>query len=146
MEKIRVQIIDEHPAVCKALAARLSAVSTIEVVGAQSALVDGLESIGTARPDVVLLELKWKADEDAAPIAAIGRLLACSPVAVIVLTSFVDEAERNRALQAGARRYLLKDIDTMRLIDEIEAVAGEATAQHPVRPPRDLAAGHAQAS
>lgn len=142
MEKIRVQIIDEHPAVCQALAARLSTVSSIEVVGAQSAFVDGLESMGAARPDVVLLELKWKADEDAEPLASIARLLACSPAAVIVLTSFVDEAERVRVLQAGARRYLLKDIDTGRLIDEIAAVASEA-APRALRSPRDLAAGQA---
>ncbi|MDT8307531.1 MAG: response regulator [Anaerolineae bacterium] len=126
MEKIRVQIIDEHPAACRALAARLSTVASLEVVGAQSAFVDGLESMRAARPDVVLLELKWKTDDDAAPLAAIGRLLARSPAAVIVLTSFVDEAERSRMLQAGARRYLLKDIDTGRLIHEIEAVANEA--------------------
>lgn len=142
MEKIRVQIIDEHPAVCQALAARLSTVSSIEVVGAQSAFVDGLESLPSARPDVVLLELKWKGDEEAESLNAIARLLARSSVAVIVLTSFVDEGERNRVLQAGARRYLLKDIDTGRLIDEIEAVAGEPRT---LRASRDLSAGPAPA-
>jgi DNA-binding NarL/FixJ family response regulator len=143
MEKIRVLIIDEHPAVCEALAARLGSVASIDVVGAQSVFQDGLDCLGTAKPDVVILELKWKSEGDTEPLAAIARRLASNAAAVIVLTSFVDEAERNRVMQAGARRYLLKDIDTRRLIDEIESVAAEATSLFPKRPARDLAPGPA---
>jgi two-component system, NarL family, response regulator DevR len=146
MDKIRVLIIDEHPAVCKALAARLGAVASIEVVGARSVFQEGLDTLGTARPDVVLLELKWKSEGDREPLAAIARLLDGDSAEVIVLTSFVDEAERNRVLQAGARRYLLKDIDTRRLIAEIEAVAGEAAARLSLRSSRDLATGQARAA
>jgi DNA-binding NarL/FixJ family response regulator len=51
--------------------------------------------------------------------------LANRPVGIIVLTSYSDSDERESALQAGARRYLLKNIDTARLLIEIEAVAGE---------------------
>ena len=143
MEKIRVLIIDEHPAVCEALAARLGSVASIEVVGAQSVFQDGLDCLGTAKPDVVILELKWKSDGDTEPLVAIARKLAGDATAVIVLTSFVDEAERNRVIQAGARRYLLKDIDTRRLIDEIEAVAAEAASRLPQRVTRNLAPGQA---
>jgi two-component system, NarL family, response regulator DevR len=144
MEKIRVLIIDEHPAVCEALAARLGSVASIEVVGAQSVFQEGLDTLGTTRPDVVLLELKWKSEGVAEPLAAIARLLAGNSAEVIVLTSFVDEAERNRVLQAGARRYLLKDIDTRRLIAEIEDVASEAAARLSLRCSRDLATGQAR--
>lgn len=143
MAKIRVLIIDEHPAVCEALAARLGSVASIEVVGAESAFQDGLDCLDIAKPDVIILELKWKSEGDTEPLAAIARRLSGDSTAVIVLTSFVDEAERIHVLQAGARRYLLKDIDTRRLIDEIEAVAAEAASHFGQHAPRDLAPGPA---
>lgn len=143
MKKIRVLIIDEHPVVCQALAARLGIVPSLEVVGALSAIHDGVETVRNAMPDVVLLELKGKTEAGLEALAAIPELMACSPGGVIVLTSYLDEAERKVALEAGARRYLLKDIDTLRLIDEIEAVAGEAVAPSPFAQPCTGAAGHA---
>lgn len=137
MEKIRVLIIDEHPAVCQALAARLRAVPSIEVVGALSALPEGLESLDEAKADVVLLDVIDKAGGGPEVLSAILRLLASGRAGVIVLTSYVDEIERTHAMQAGARRYLLKDIDTLRLITEIEAVAREAMPALPLIPSSD---------
>ncbi len=143
MESIRVHIIDEYPAVCEALAARLGSVASIEVVGAQSVFQDGLDCLAITKPDVVILELKWKSDGECEPVAAFVCRRAARAAAVIVLTSFVDEAERNCVMQAGASRYLLKDIDTKRLIDEIEAVAAEAAARFPGRAGRTREPGQA---
>ena len=42
-----------------------------------------------------------------------------------MLTSYAEDDEREAALAAGASRYLLKHIDTARLLSEIEAVAAE---------------------
>lgn len=127
MKKIRVLIIDEHPAVCQALATRLNAVTSIEVVGSASTYEEGLAGAGLLKPDVILLELKGSGDNEIEPLNAISRLLVRGPGGVIVLTSYLDEAERQGALDAGARRYLLKDIDSRRLVGEIEAVADEAS-------------------
>lgn len=127
MEKIRVLIIDEHAAVCRALMVRLSAVASIEVVGSACTYEEGLTETRAYRPDVILLELKGGTESDIAPLDAISGLLARGPAGVIVLTSYLDEVEREHALEAGARRYLLKDIDTTRLVREIEAVAGESS-------------------
>jgi DNA-binding NarL/FixJ family response regulator len=137
MDKIRVFIIDEHRAVCTALAARLRCVPSIEVVGALSTLREGLDLLYSARPHVVLLDLINKTEGSSESLGSIVYALSGGPVGVIVLTSYADEVEQNRAMQAGARRYLLKDIDTLRLINEIEAVA-EETASHPLLiPPAD---------
>lgn len=131
MEKIRVLIIDEHPAVCRALTTRLESVGSIKVVASKADYVDGLQDASALRPDVILLELKGSNEggPDAVgqrdPVAAISQLLASVPAGVIILTSYLDEAERTGALEAGAKRYLLKDIDTVRLVAEIEAVARE---------------------
>ncbi|HSM55899.1 MAG TPA: response regulator transcription factor [Candidatus Sulfomarinibacteraceae bacterium] len=128
MNRIRVLIIDEHPAVCQALASRLDSVPTIAVVGSMSEFAAGLLGANDLQPDVILLELKTRTDGPHTrlgldPVSAISTLLASSRGRIIVLTSYLDESERDEALQAGAKRYLLKDIDTSRLISEIEAVA-----------------------
>ena len=85
------------------------------------------------RPDVILLELKRSLRDEALepsadPIRAITELSTSGASRVIVLTSYLDEAEKITALDAGARRYLLKDIDTARLVAEIEQVVHEQFA------------------
>ena len=71
--------------------------------------------------DVVLLETK-RSDEQG--MAALRRLRAEVPATnVIVLTSYPDAKEKDEALEAGAVRYLLKDIGSKYLVQEIrEAV------------------------
>lgn len=128
MKKIRVLIIDEHPAVCRALTLRLDAVPSVDVIGSLCDFEEGLACSATLRPDVILMEIKGKCDDVARSLRAIALLVANRPAGIIVLTSYLDEAERDGALKAGAARYLLKDIDTERLVAEIEAVAGAAPA------------------
>ncbi len=127
MKTIRVLIIDEHPAVCQALTSRLGAVPSMTVVDAMSDFSEGLHSVGKLQPDVILLGLKVKGKSrrrrrDLDPGKAVDMLKASSTASVIVLTTYLDEAERERALSAGAQRYLLKQIDTAHLVSEIEAV------------------------
>jgi DNA-binding NarL/FixJ family response regulator len=54
------------------------------------------------------------------------RQLAIRRTATLILTSYLVEEERTLALAAGARRYLLKDIDGAALIAEIEAACDPA--------------------
>lgn len=128
MKKIRVMIIDEHPAVCRALTLRLDAVASVDVIGSVCDFEEGLACSQALRPDVILIEIKGKCDDMARSLRAISRLVADRPAGIIVLTSYLDEAERDHALKAGAVSYLLKDIDTERLVTEIEAVARDASA------------------
>ena len=127
MKKIRVLIIDEHPAVCQALAVRLDAAPSVDVIGSVCDLDEGMVSSRTLCPDVILLEIKGKCDDAVRSLWAVSCLVAQRQAGIIVLTSYLDEAERDGALKAGALRYLLKDIDTERLVAEIEAVAGEGS-------------------
>lgn len=118
-------IIDEHPAVCRALTLRLEAVPSVDVIGSVCDFDQGLACSRTLCPDVILVEIKGKSDDVTRSLRAITRLVAQRQAGIIVLTSYLDEAERDDALKAGAVRYLLKDIDTERLVSEIEAVASE---------------------
>jgi len=126
--KISVLIVDEHPSVRKALAARLMSFPNIEVLASAPTLQQGLESLRTRQPDVVLLDLRNKGDHSSNPVQHMVDMLAGRPVGIIVLTSFADDRERETILHAGAQRYLLKDIDSARLVAEIEAVATEIGA------------------
>lgn len=124
MNPIRLLVVDEHPAVSLALATRLASTPGIKVVGTASTLREGIEAAHTLQPDVVLLELKGKS-YDPARVTEMARALNGNSSGIIVLTSYADDYERELALQTGARRYLLKNIDSARLIAEIKAVAAE---------------------
>lgn len=125
MKIIKVLIVDEYLAVRQALAARLRAFPHLEVVATEGDFDQGLKSAHTLQPDVVLLEIKGSGKLESNPVGAMNKALAGHPAGIIVLTSYADVDERKAALDAGARRYLLKHIDSARLLAEIEAVAGE---------------------
>jgi CBS domain-containing protein len=130
MKKIGLIIVDEHSVVRHALGARLSSSPKIDVLAVACDLQEGIHYACSLKPDVILLEPKTADGRDdpqrIVTFEHIRRETANGhPTAVIVLTSYIDEAEREAALRAGARRYLLKEIDSDRLIAEIEAVAAE---------------------
>ena len=125
MNNIRVLIVDEHVEVRRALAARLGAYTHIEVVATARSFQEGLERVRAFQPDVILLEIKGASNLQPNPVGEMAKVLGDHPTGIIVLTSYADDTEREAALQAGARRYLLKHIDSARLLSEIEAVATE---------------------
>ncbi len=127
MKQIKILIVEEHLAVRRALAARLNSFSHIEVVATAHNFTEGLEQVGRCLPDVILLELKGTGDL-LNPVGEMNKALAGHTAGIIVLTSYADDDEREAALEAGARRYLLKQIDSARLLHEIEAVASEVWA------------------
>ena len=127
MKQIKVLIVERHLAVRRALAARLDSFAHINVVASAATFAEGLELVDRFRPDVILLELKGTRDL-LNPVGEMNKALAGYPAGIIVLTSYADDDEREAALQAGARRFLLKQIDSARLLNEIEAVANEVAA------------------
>jgi DNA-binding response OmpR family regulator len=58
-----------------------------------------------------------------------NKALTGHPVGIIVLTSYADDDEHQAALEAGAKRYLLKHIDSASLTAEIEAVRDEVVTR-----------------
>lgn len=128
MNEIRVMIIDEHLAVRRALAARLASFPNIDVVATARDCREGMEQALDNRPDVVLMELKGKNSSQPEAIREMKDAMPEHQIGIIVLTSYADDEEQQAALKAGAKRYLLKHIDTAKLTDEIEAVAAEASS------------------
>ncbi len=117
MSRTRLLIIDEHRAVRQALASRLQQTGKLEVVGSTGSSEEGLLQVEALHPNIVLLETKRS---DGTGLETCRRIARTHPdTTVIVLTSYEDEDERQAAFMAGATRYLLKDIDSTRLVYEI---------------------------
>jgi DNA-binding NarL/FixJ family response regulator len=119
-EPIRILVVDDHAIVRKGLVALLNTVEGLRVV-AEAA--DGEEAIlahRTHQPDITLMDLRLPKISGADAIARIRRE---QPAArIIVLTTFDGDEDIYRALQAGAKGYLLKGMDAAELTEAIRAV------------------------
>ena len=118
---IDVLVVDDHPVVRAGLVALVSGAGDLRVVGEAT---DGEEAVrlGTRlRPDVVLMDLSMPVLDG---VGATRQLLAEHPgCAVVVLTSFADQARVADALAAGAVGYLLKDSDPRDLLAAVRSAA-----------------------
>lgn len=119
-------IVDEHVAVRTALEMRLRSSPAIEVLAAAHDVHEGRVHLKDQSPDAVLFGLKSHNRLEADCIAELIAEMAEQGIPVIVLASYADDIERERLIKAGARRYLLKDINSTLLIDEITTVTSEA--------------------
>jgi DNA-binding NarL/FixJ family response regulator len=114
---LRVFIIDEHASVRRALADRLSRTKTVEVVGGSGDAVAAVEEARARKADVVLIEIKRS---DGMGLELVRQFTAVSDKAkVLVLTTYPTDWEEKAARRAGARGYLLKDLDPEELIEHI---------------------------
>ena len=118
--KTKLLIIDDRATVRQALEARLGHAPEIELVGSAGSSEEGIQAVQNLSPDVVLLEVKMANGKGLDTCRRIRQ--ANQHINVIILTSYMDEAERQAAFQAGACSYVLKDIDSQRLIRAIESV------------------------
>ena len=125
---IRVLIVDDHSVVRRGIAAIIDMEDDAIVVGQAS---DGAEAIAlwrTLQPDVVLMDLRMPGMEG---VEAIRRICSEDDQAgIIVLTTFDHDEDIYAGLRAGAKAYLLKDVEPEELFRCIRAVhAGEAYLQ-----------------
>jgi DNA-binding NarL/FixJ family response regulator len=119
-ERIRILVVDDHHVVRQGLVALLGILPEIEVIG-QAA--DGAEAITLYRqlhPDITLMDLQLP---KLSGVEAIRRIRAEDSAArFIVLTTFDGDEDIYRALEAGAKAYLLKGMTVEELTATIRAV------------------------
>jgi two-component system NarL family response regulator len=120
MTTIRVLVIEDHPVVRQGLVALLSNAPDIEVVGSAADGLEGIQVFRSVRPDVTLIDLQMPR---LGGVETIQRMRNEWPEArFIVLTTFDGDEDIYRAMQAGAKAYLLKGMEVEELIAAIRTV------------------------
>ena len=117
---IRVMTVDDHPLFRGGLAALLAAYPDLKLVAEAGNGRQAVELFRVHRPDVTLMDLGMPVMGGA---EAIGHIIAEFPDArIIALTSWDGDRDIHRALDAGARGYLLKDMVSDQVTDAIRSV------------------------
>jgi len=123
-DKIRVLVVDDHAVVRRGLLAFLEGARDLEVVGDAEGGTEALDLLARldaegVRPDVVLMDLQMR------PVDGIEstRMVRAryDDVEVVALTSFGEPERVQRALEAGASGYLLKDAEADEVASAIRA-------------------------
>jgi DNA-binding NarL/FixJ family response regulator len=122
---IRVLLVDDQPLVREGLRRILHPEDGFEIVAECEDGEAVLEAVASARPDVVVMDIRMKRVDGVEATRRIRRLPDGPPV--LVLTTFDDEEVLSGALRAGAAGFQLKDAPGEELIMATAAVAsGEA--------------------
>src|SRR6478735_262788 len=110
---VGIMLVDDHAIVRQGLRSILEREDDLRVVAEASSASEALAVVGRANPQIVLLDLEL-----------CKQLTAQWPdVGVLVLTTFLDEQLVLQAIRAGARGYVVKDVDTSALIRAIRDVS-----------------------
>lgn len=126
---VRVILVDDHTVMRAGVAALLAGEPGIEIVGEAG---DGREAVGLAerlRPDVALVDLRMPVLDG---VSATTEILARrTGTRVLILTTYDTDEEIERAVEAGAVGYLLKDATREQLADAVRAAARGETVLAP---------------
>ncbi len=118
---LRIVVADDQASVREGLVALLGTVAEIEVVAAAANGEEAVRLVAEKSPDAILLDLHMPVLDG---IGATRRLTEQHPdVAVVVLTTYVDDTSVLAALQAGARSYLTKDADCADIVQALRSAA-----------------------
>lgn len=122
---VRVILCDDHAIVRDGIARVLDAYDDIDVIGTAENGEAGVEATVRLRPNVVLMDLLMPIVDG---VQATRRIVAAAPeTAVVVLTSFGEQALVMEAIDAGASGFILKDAAPSELVGAIRSAArGEA--------------------
>ncbi|MEU9431559.1 response regulator transcription factor [Streptomyces sp. NPDC048252] len=146
---LRLLVADDHAVVRAGLRALLEGEPDLEVAAEAGSGEDAVRLAARLRPDLVLMDLRFGSGAGIDGIEAVRRLAAEAPgIPVVMLTSYSGRADVVRALEAGARGYVLKAGPPQELFRAVRGAAagalglasevvGELVAQNPA-PQREL--------
>lgn len=126
---IRVALVDDQTLVRQGIRSLLGLSDEIEVVGEGDDGEAALALLQTVDVDVLLLDLRMPRRDGISTLEELAE--RGSRVPVLVLTTFDDDELVLRALRAGARGYLLKDVTLDQLVGAIRTLAAGGTLLQP---------------
>lgn len=125
----RLIVVDDHGIVRLGLVALLSQQPGLEVVGQACSAEEAMPLIEEARPDLVVLDVRLPGKDG---IQACREIRSRWPgVEVIMLSSFAEPQSVTGAFLAGAKGYVLKDLENHALLQAIQTVAAGGSALDP---------------
>lgn len=131
-EVVGILLVDDHAIVRQGLRSILDREDDLTVVAEASTADEALIMVHRVRPRIVLLDLKLSTSSDTEGLELCERLAQHDPdLGILVLTTFLDEQLVVRAIRAGAKGYVVKDVDTTGLIRAIRDVARGGSAFDP---------------
>jgi len=128
-KSIRVLVVDDQRLVREGLRTLLDLESDFEVVGEAANGEEGLTLYESARPDVVLMDVRMPLMDGVAATKALCANFA--DARVLILTTFDDDEYVFEGLRAGALGYLLKDVSGAELANAVRVVAAGGSMMGP---------------
>jgi len=119
-KKIRILAVDDHPVLRQGIAGLIADESDMTLVAEAANGREAIHQFRTHQPDVTLMDLQMpEMNGIDATIAIRGEF---PEARIIVLTTYTGDVQATRAIQAGARAYLLKNSLHKELLNTIRAV------------------------
>lgn len=126
---ITIVIADDHEMVRRGLRMTIAAEEDLQLLGEAATGWEAIRLVGELQPQVVLLDVQMPDLDGVAAAKAIRQ--AHPTTAVVMLTSFAEDAQLYAALDAGVIGYLLKDISGDDLVEAIRGAARGEPQLHP---------------
>ncbi len=117
---ITILCVDDHPLVRKGIASIIANEANLKLVGEAGGGHEAVDMFRSLRPDVVLMDLRMP---DMDGIEATKQIRKIDPEAkIIALTSYDGDQDIYKAIEAGVRGYILKEMVHTKVIDAIQTV------------------------
>lgn len=118
--RIRVMLVEDHILIRMGLVTVSQLHSDIELVGEVEEGEEAIACFRKCRPDVVIVDMRLQGINGAQTIQALRKEFG--PVTALVLSSYANDDDVYRAVQAGAAGYLLKEMPLPVLVEAIRTV------------------------
>jgi len=124
MDKQKILIVDDDEDLAKGLRVRLRANNY--AVGVAPDAISAISEAKKETPDLILLDLGLPAGDGFIVMERLSNIASLASIPIIVLSAREPEANKKRALGAGATAYLQKPVDNEELLTAIRKALGEA--------------------